>query len=101
EGPGRDDDCAAGDDFPVRCSDAADMAGAVEFNILGSAATYRQVRLFRQNRLDRPTIELSIGLGARSTDCRSLAAIEDAELDAGAIRGAPHDPVQGVDLADQ
>ncbi len=46
-------------------------------------------------------IELSVGLGARPLDGGALAAVEDAELDAGRIGGARHHPVQRVDLAHQ
>ena len=73
----------------------------VEFDILGARRPDRQVRLFRQDRLDRLAIELSIGLGARTADRRSLAAVEHAELDAGAVDRPAHDAVEGVDLAHQ
>src|SRR5262249_55518759 len=50
---------------------------------------------------DSRAIELSIGLRARASDGRSLAAIEQPELDASAIRSAPHNAVKRIDLADK
>ena len=48
-----------------------------------------------------PAIELAVGLGARAAHRRPLAAVEHAELDAGAVDGAAHDAVERVDLAHQ
>ena len=60
-----------------------------------------QVRRSGDEGLHGAPVELAVGLGARSLDGRTLAAVEDAELDAGQIGGAAHDPVQGVDLPHQ
>ena len=46
-------------------------------------------------------IELSVGLGARPLNGGTLAAVEDAELDAGGVGGARHHAVERVDLAHQ
>ena len=49
--------------------------------------------------LHRRPVELAVGLGARSLNSGPLAAVEDAELDAGGVGGAAHQPVERVDLA--
>lgn len=46
-------------------------------------------------------IETAVGLGAGCLHGGTLALVEGAELDAGAIRGAAHDPAHGVDLTHQ
>src|SRR6185437_12667461 len=43
--------------------------------------------------------ELAIGLRARAADGRTLAAIEQPELDAGAVGGAADDPIERIELA--
>jgi hypothetical protein len=47
------------------------------------------------------TIQLPVGLCARALDGGALSAIQQAKLDTRAIRGACHDPVKGVNLADK
>ncbi len=54
-----------------------------------------------EQRLHRLAVELAVGLGAGAADGRALAAVEHPELDAGAVDGPGHEPVEGVDLADQ
>jgi hypothetical protein len=46
-------------------------------------------------------IQHAVGLGAGGPDRRTLARIEDAELDAGLVRGEGHGATQGVHLLDQ
>ena len=60
-----------------------------------------QVRGVTEEPLHCAPIELPVGLRARALDGRPLAAIEDAELDAGCIGGARHHAVQRIDLANQ
>jgi hypothetical protein len=70
-----------------------------------------QIMRFRFNHgearlaLDRPlhsaAIERPVGLRPRSVHGLSLAAIEDAKLDAGPVGDTGHQPVHGVDLPDQ
>ena len=63
---------------------------------------HRQVR--RSSTISRCiacAVELAVGLGARAAHRRALAAVEDAELDAGGVGGAAHQPVERVDLAHQ
>ena len=54
-----------------------------------------------QQILDRGPVERAIRLRAGAAHRRALAAVQDAELDAGPIDGAAHEAVQRVDLADQ
>ena len=56
---------------------------------------------FGQQFADRPAIELAVGLRARPAHRRALAAVQDAELDAGPVDRAPHDAVERIDLAHQ
>ena len=51
--------------------------------------------------LHRRRIELAIGLGARPAHRRAFAPIEDPELDAASVGHAAHQPIQGVNLADE
>ena len=51
--------------------------------------------------LHRGGVKLAVGLGARSADGRTLAAVQHPELDAAGIGDPAHQAVQGVDLADQ
>ncbi len=46
-------------------------------------------------------VKHAISLGASGAYGRSLAAVENAELDAGEIRGRGHGAAQGIDLLDQ
>ena len=57
--------------------------------------------LLGQEGLDRLPIEPAVGLGSRAAHGRSLAAVEDPELDAAPVDRPGHDPVQRIDLADQ
>ena len=60
-----------------------------------------EVRLLGEELADRGPIERAVGLGARPTHRRSLAAVQHPELDAGAIDRARHDAVKRIDLAHQ
>ena len=51
--------------------------------------------------LHRRRIELAIGLGPRTADRRSLPPVQHAKLDAAGIADPAHQPVHGIDLADQ
>ena len=55
----------------------------------------------RDRGLHRGRIELAVGLGARTADGRTLAAIEHPELDAAGIGDPAHQAVERIDLADQ
>ena len=46
-------------------------------------------------------VELAVGLGARAPHRRPLAAVEQAELDAGGVGDPAHQAVERVDLAHQ
>ena len=72
-----------------------------DFEIQDLALDHVETRLFANRRLHGEPIEFSVGLRARPANGRALAAVEQAELDAGRIGDAPHQPVHGVDLANQ
>ena len=51
--------------------------------------------------LDGLGVKPTVGLGARPAHCGTFAAVEHAELNAPQVGGPAHQPVKGVDLADQ
>ena len=57
-----------------------------------------QGRLFGQRRLHRLTVKAAVSLGAGAANGRSLASVEQAELDTGPIGDPAHDAVERVDL---
>src|SRR5581483_6903934 len=52
-------------------------------------------------RLNGLPIELPVGLSPRAAHSRTFRAVQNPELDPAPIGGAAHDPVEGIDLADQ
>ena len=76
-------------------------AGCIEDQILDAVGLDIQSGLFIEQRLDGLSVELAVGLGAGALNRRTLGPVEDAELNAGTVRGAGHDAVQGIDLAHQ
>ena len=101
EGSGRDDDGAGADRPAVLEHDAGTAARAVDRQVAGGALDDVEARLLGQDRLHGPAVQLPVGLGPRSAHRRALAAVEDAELDAGPVDRPAHDAVQRVDLAHQ
>jgi hypothetical protein len=69
--------------------------------ILDAGLANFQGRPFGEDRLDGLLVERAVGLGAGALDGRTLAAVQEAELDAGAVGRAAHDAVQRIDLAHQ
>ena len=60
-----------------------------------------QVGLVLQPAADGRAVQHPVGLRARGAHRRALAAVEDAELDAGFVGGRRHRAAQRVDLLDQ
>jgi len=100
EGAGGDDDGTRADTAAVGQHQSGHPALADQ-QILGRAGQQGQIGGLVQQRPHGLAIELAVGLGARPLHRRPLAAVKDAELDAGAIDGASHESVEGVDLAHQ
>ena len=93
---------AAGRDFGTRFGqDSGTRTACIQKDIDNRVAADLEVGLLGQQRLHGLAVELAIGLGARAAHGRPLGKIEGAELDAGAVDGAAHDAVQGIDLAHQ
>jgi hypothetical protein len=92
---------AGGEPAAVAEADAADPARGIQQQVLGGAFDDVEAAKLRQNRRHGLPVELAVGLRPRAPHRRSLAAVQDAELDAGAVDGAAHDAVQRVDLAHQ
>ena len=95
-----DDDGAAGQRAAVGELDPGDRA------VLDDEATRLgfddgEIGGLSDQALHRQAVEFAIGLGARTLDGRSLATVENAELNPGSVGGARHQPVEGVDFAHQ
>jgi hypothetical protein len=69
--------------------------------VIDLSLDHAQIALRRNEILDRPPIQRAIGLRPRATHRRSLTSVEDTKLDPGSIGCARHDPVKGIDLADE
>jgi len=70
----------------------------IEQQILGCTFDHIEPFCLRQQFRDGPTIELAVGLRARTAHRRSLAAVEDAELDPCPVDRPAHDAVERIDL---
>ncbi len=92
-GPGVEDQADLG-------HDAGDPV-AVQDQVVDRLLEERQVRLVFEAAADRPAVEHAIGLGAGGPDRRSLAGVEDPELDARLVRGDGHRAAQGVHFLDE
>jgi hypothetical protein len=73
----------------------------VDDEVFDGGRAKAQVRLGRQLGLHRLAVERAINLGARTPDGGALRPVQKAELNAGLVSHAPHEAVQGVDLAHQ
>ena len=100
KGAGGDDDRAGRELAAVHQTNASDSAVSND-QVVRLAFDDLQIRGLANRSLHRGGIELAVGLGTRTTDRRTLAAIEHPELDAGGIGDAAHQTVQRIDLADQ
>ena len=98
EGAGGQDHGAGADRATRRRGDARDAAVLHE-EVGGLALDERQVRAGGELGLDGLAVELAVGLGAGTLDGGALGAVEEAELDAGAVGHAAHDAVERVHLA--
>ncbi len=69
--------------------------------IVGLALDDGEVGRLADRRLHGGRVELAVGLGARTADGRTLAAVEQAKLDAALVGDAAHEAVERIDLADE
>ena len=97
ERAGGQHDGAASDRAAVRQLDPGDCAGCGR-DPSRFPFDDGQVRSLGDEILHGAAIELPVGLSARSLDGGTLAAVEDAELDAGRIGRTRHYAVQRVDF---
>ncbi|MCY1223852.1 hypothetical protein D9M72_359920 [compost metagenome] len=79
----------------------ADDAVALHYQVVNGLLEQHQVRLVLQPRTDRLAVQHAVRLGARGAYRRALAGVEDAELDAGLVRGGGHGTAHGVHFLDQ
>ena len=97
----RGQDHSDGTDLVPVAGDPPDHPVAVEHQTLGRPGAHAQVRGLRQLGLHGLAVQAAIDLTARPLNRRAARAVQQAELDAGHIPQPTHDPVHGVDLADQ
>jgi hypothetical protein len=71
------------------------------FQVINLALDHLEIGLGADRGLHGLAIELPVGLGAGAANGRTLAAVEDAELNARLIRDAAHQAVQSVDFPDE
>ena len=76
-------------------------AVAVERQIVDRLLEQREVRGVLEPRADRLPVKHAIGLRARRTHRRTLARVQDPELDARFVGGEGHRPAERVELLDQ
>ena len=88
----RADTAAVGGDDPVH-------PAVLDRQVLDRRLDHLEVRRRADRGLHCGPIELAVGLGARALHGRPLGAVEQAELDAGGVRHAPHQAVERIDLA--
>ena len=101
ERAGGQHDAARTDFAPVAEDEPTDPPRCIEQQILGRALDDRQTGGLGEQRRHGRAVELPIGLRAGAPHRRPLAAVQHAELDAGAVDRAAHDPVERIDLAHQ
>ena len=96
--PGRQHRGAAGYACAIRADHRRQPPVGADLQIFHSSLVKLQPRRLRQQPLHRPAVQTAVRLGSRPTDCRTLAAIEQLEVNAGQVCGAAHDPIQRIDL---
>ena len=96
----REDD-GLGRDPHAGLRDDAAHARAVEQQPVDVLLQQREIRLGVEQLADRALVERAIGLRARRAHGRALAAVQGAEMDAGAIDRARHRAAERVDLLRQ
>ena len=85
---------------PALGHDAAN-ARALDDQVVDGLLKNLESRLLLHQLTDRVAVEHAVGLGTRGTDCRSLATVQDPELDSRTIRRPRHGAAEGIDFAHQ
>jgi hypothetical protein len=99
EGAGCQDHSASAEDSPVSKAHTRDLIGHREVVYL--AFNYREIERAPNRFLHGGGIEFAVGLGARAAYGRSLAAVEQTELDATGVRYPSHQAIESIDLANE
>ena len=81
--------------------DSAHNAVAFHHQVVHRLLEQPQVGLVFQTVPYGRAVQHAVGLRARGTDSRALAAVENAELDAGLVGGGGHRATKSVDFLDQ
>src|SRR5579885_938588 len=74
----------------------AHTALGVERQVLGGALDDCQTLDLLEDRRHRTTIQLPVSLSARPAHRRALAAVQEAELDAGPVDRPAHDAIERI-----
>ncbi len=93
------------DDGPGSVTDAAPAldardAASLDHDRLDHLLAEREVLLPLDGQLGQELVGFLVALGARAVHRRSLAPVEQAELDGRGVGEDPHRAAQGIDLAD-
>ncbi len=83
---------SAGRDHARRCT-------VLHQQILDRLRNRLKIGLFADRGQHMPPVKLAIGLSARSLHGRPLGAVQHAELDAGLVDHAAHEPIERIDFA--
>jgi len=100
EGAGGQHHRPRGEAHAELADDAGDLV-TVDDQIVASLRADRQVRLLLEPAANRLPIQHPVGLRARRAHRRTLARIENAELDTGFVGRLGHCPTERIDLLDE
>ncbi len=96
--PRRQDERAAVDRFAIRGLDSFDAA-VLQKDICGLGFEHADICDVPDCRLHRLPVEFAVGLRPRAAHGRAFGPVQYAKLDAGLVRDASHEFVEGVDFA--
>jgi hypothetical protein len=97
----RCEDHGAGHDFCAIGANHACSLAVRDQQIFHRDRLHAEIGLVEHPALHGLAIKLPVRLAAWPAHGRSLAAVEEPELDTRGVRDAPHEAVKGVDLADK
>jgi hypothetical protein len=100
ESPSREDNSPGAKLPSVQKPEATDPP-LIQEQIVRLALDHREALGFSDRRLHRCCIELPIGLGPWSSDCRTLAAIENPKLNSPQIGHPTHQAIERINLTNE
>jgi len=100
EGAGREHD-RSGMQFGPRPRSDTEHPPFRQDQVLGPLLQHGQILFCADRVLHRALVELTISLGTRPTNSRTLSPVQQPELDSRLVGDPPHQSVERVDLPDQ